>query len=139
MPSTVHQWLVLWLARKMVSDGFMLQGCDGKTPQGGPWEGLPRPFVMAGVRPDLWGLSDRSTIGVGEAKTSDDIDTPHTEMQLRAFGRLVKKAGGGARLYVAVSRGDAYCLDHILKKAELLGARQVVRIHVPEILLEETA
>ena len=42
MVSAAHQWLLLWLVRKMTADGFVVRGCDGPLPQGGLWNALPR-------------------------------------------------------------------------------------------------
>ncbi len=36
MPSSIHQWLLLWIARKMIADGYAIGGYDGVSPQGGP-------------------------------------------------------------------------------------------------------
>jgi hypothetical protein len=139
MPSTAHQTLLLWIARKMVSDGFRLTGYDGPTPYGGAWNLLPPPFEIAGVRCDACGLaSDTWEIGVGEAKTSDDLASEHTKRQLRVFGHLVhKESGAPCRLYIAVPRSAVYALDHALIKTNLIGARHIIRLHIPDAMLEE--
>src|SRR5256885_7529567 len=86
MPTTTHQWLLLWAARRMTRDGFVLGGFEGPAPHGGVWNALPPPFELHGYRPDAWGLSESGEIGFAEAKTFDDIDTEHTRAQLSVFG-----------------------------------------------------
>ena len=141
MPSSSHQWLLLWIGRKMAADGFVVAGCDGSMPQGGLWNFLPRPPEFAGVRPDACGLSlGTGEYAFGEAKTSQDINSVHTRMQLRVFGHLTNRNDRmPCRLYVAVPRSAARDLDCVLRQVGLLGARHVVRLHVPDCLLEETA
>ena len=89
MPSSAHQWLVLWVARKMAADGYTIAGYDGPTAQGGLWNRLPIPFEIASVSPDVFGICKQSArIVVGEAKTAEDVFTQHTVQQLRILGHL---------------------------------------------------
>jgi hypothetical protein len=134
MPSNSHQSLLLWIARKMTADGFRLAGCEGSMPQGGVWNALPPPPDMAGVRPDECGVASLTgEFAFGEAKTLQDIDTAHTRKQLRVFGHLMHTDGRTVcRLYVAVPRSAAYLLDRVLGEVGLLGARHVVRLHIPD-------
>jgi len=134
MYSSSHQSLVLWIARKMAADGFVLCGCDGSVPQGGQWNSLPLPPDMAGVRPDACGIAPLTGEFVfGEAKTDQDIDTAHTRTQLRVFGHLMHPDGMTVcRLYVAVPRSAAGLLDRVLGQVGLLGARHVIRLHIPD-------
>lgn len=139
MPSSPHQSLVLWIARKMTADGFLVAGCDGSVPQGGLWNGLPRPPELGGVRPDAYGIAPATgKFAFGEAKTCRDIDTPHTRKQLRVFGRLMHREGRMAcRLYIAVPRSAAGVLDRVLCQVGLQGARHVVRLHIPDCLVTD--
>ncbi|SRR5260370_1449005 len=138
MPSNAHQLLLLWIARKMTTDGFVVAGCDGSMPQGGLWNSLPAPPELAGVRPDACGISPATgELAFGEAKTAKDIDTPHTRAQLRVFGRLVNRDRGACRLYVAVPRSAVADLDRVLGQVGLLGARHVVRLHIPDCFVTE--
>ena len=74
MRSSSHQALVLWIARKMAADGFVLSGYDGSVPQGGLWNCLPRPAEFGGVRPDAWGIKPATgELAVGEAKRSSTL------------------------------------------------------------------
>jgi hypothetical protein len=141
MPSSSHQWLLLWIGRKMAADGFVVAGCDGSMPQGGLWNFLPRPSEFAGVRPDACGLSlGTGEYAFGEAKTLQDINTVHTRTQLRVFGHLTNRSDRmPCRLYVAVPRSAARDLDRVLRQVGLLGACHVVRLHVPDCLIEETS
>jgi hypothetical protein len=139
MPSSPHQSLVLWIARKMVADGFLVAGCDGSVPQGGVWNTLPRPPDVAGVRPDAYGIAPTTgKFAFGEAKARQDLDTEHTRKQLRVFGRLVQREGQSTcRLYIAVPRSAACDLDRVLCQVGLQGAKHVVRLHIPDCLISE--
>jgi len=137
MPSSVHQTLLLWAARRMHADSFVVAGFDADADQGGQWNGLQKPFLVKGLRPDAWGASqDGALLAFAEAKTAGDIRNPHTLVQLRTFGRLrMKGTGTVCPLYVAVPRCEAGKLDKILIEAGLGVARHIVRLHVPEALL----
>ena len=137
MPSAAHQTLLLWAARKMTRDGFRLAGYDGVSAQGGVWNDLDAPPTLGGVRPDAWGY-DGEHVALAEAKTVRDIDTDHTRIQLLAFVRLRTRAGRPAcRLYLAIPRSAAPALDRVLAELGLAGAASIVRLHVPDILLEK--
>jgi hypothetical protein len=140
VPSTIHQWLLLWVARKMNGDGFVVAGYDGPTPQGGQWSKLPIPFEIAGVRPDAWGVApETGDIAVGEAKTATDLTNAHTQRQLRTFGKLLqRKRGRFCRLYIAVPRSAAQALDRALAKASLIGEKHVVRLLIPDCMAPES-
>lgn len=137
MPSDVHQALLLWIARKMQIDGFLLSGCDGSMAQGGHWNTLPPPPEVGGVRADACAvLPTTGEFAFGEAKTDQDIDTPHTRKQLRVFGYLRHRDGRTmCRLYFAVPRSAATALDRVLSEVGLLGARHIVRLHIPDCLV----
>lgn len=137
MPSGKHQTLLLWAARRMCADGFVVAGFDHSAVQGGFWNELPTPFMLRGHRPDAWAArQDGALLAFAEAKTAADIDNGHTLAQLRTFGNVRMKRGGAlCPLYIAVPRCEARKLDEVLIKTGLIGARHVVRLHVPEILL----
>jgi hypothetical protein len=124
----------------MTRDGLVLTGFDGPAPYGGAWNQLPRPFSIAGVRCDASGMApETGEIAVGEAKTADDLVTEHSHRQLRVFGGLVdKRSGALCRLYVAVPRSALYELDRALIATGLIGARHVIRLHIPDVMLEES-
>lgn len=139
MASAVHQTLLLWAVRKMARDGFWIAGYDGVSRQGGPWNALGAPPTLGGVRPDAWGY-DGARVAIAEAKTAADIDTEHTRVQFRAFARLRNRATGVAcRLYLAIPRSAAPALDRVLAELRLVGAKEIVRLHVPDVLLWEAA
>lgn len=78
-------------------------------------------------------------IAFGEAKTFDDIDTGHTRRQLEVLGKTYMKGlSTPCPLYMGIPRSAAYELDRVLIDAGLLGAKHIVRIHVPDILLKDT-
>lgn len=137
MPSHCHQQLVLWLARKMTSDGVIVAGFDGTAAQAGMWNDLPRPFTVNQLRPDVWGIARRAGgLVLGEAKTAPDLATAHTRQQLRTFGRLKHQGRGEyATLYLAVPRSAAYALDRTLTHAGLAGERHILCMHIPDCLI----
>lgn len=101
---------------------------------------LPVPPEFVGIRPDAWGIVPTTgDIAFGEAKTWADIDTVHTRKQLRVLGGLVwrsdrKRCG----LYFAVPRSAARELDRVLGDVGLLGARHLVRLHIPDCFVTES-
>jgi hypothetical protein len=123
----------------MTADGFLVAGCDGSMPQGGPWNSLPAPPELAGVRPDACGIAPATgAFAFGEAKTPQDIDTAHTRKQLRVFGHIMHRERGRAcRLYIAVPRSAATVLDRVLNQVGLQGARHVVRLHIPDCMVTD--
>jgi hypothetical protein len=139
MPSSAHQWLVLWLARKMAADGYAIAGYDGPTEQGGLWNRLPVPFEIAAVRPDVLGICAQGTrVAVGEAKTVEDVFTQHTLGQFRVLGNLRdRRSEEPCALYIAVPRSATRALDRALLSTGLINARHVLRLHIPDCLLAE--
>ena len=134
MPSDIHQWLVLWVARKLAVDGYTISGYDGPTPQGGAWNRLPLPPLVQNVRPDVFGTrAGYVDIAYGEAKTEEDVLSAHTCHQFLVLAETVKSQG--ARLYFGVPRSASWLLDRALNRAGLLGSKSVVRVHVPDILV----
>lgn len=139
MPSAAHQTLLLWAARKMAQDGFRIAGYEGRSDQGGAWNALGAPPSLGGVRPDAWAY-DGLRVALAEAKTTDDIDTRHTRLQLTAYAQLrVTTAGASCRLYLAVPRSAAAALDRVLAELGLAGVPDIVRLHIPDILLKGAA
>jgi len=125
----------------MSVDGLRVTSYDGPTPQGGLWNSLPSPFTVAGVKPDLWAVDgNKSLVAVGEAKTAADVCNAHTAVQLAVFGRLAYR-GTSRRcpLYIAVPHSAARSLDRVLAFTGLAGAPNIIRIHVPDVLLETRA
>lgn len=137
MPSLQHQWLLLWVARKLTHDGYVLRRYEGPTPQGGLWNHLELPFGFQGYRPDAWAIHmDSGQIAIGEAKSASDILSHHTLAQLRVFGHAKQRSTGErCPLYVAVPRSAANVLDQALKRTGLIGSSHVHRLHIPDSLL----
>jgi hypothetical protein len=123
----------------MMKDGFVLRGFDGEAPREKRWSRLPRPFELGGLRPDAWGYrDDDQMIGFAEAKVFSDIDTEHTRKQLAVFGRTkIKCSVATCPLYVAVPRSAVYELDRVLIDVGLIRARNLVRLHIPDVLLDD--
>lgn len=122
----------------MCADGFLPGGFEAHAHQAGVWNALPPPFKFRGVRPDAWGVrTEDALFAFAEAKTSDDIDTKHTRAQLRVFGFThLRNDSRRCPLYLAVPRSSAYRLDRVLIDLGLIGASNVIRLHIPEALLE---
>lgn len=121
----------------MAADGVLVIGFHGPVPRGGLWNGAPVPTALSGVRPDAWGILPSGELAIGEAKSADDIATPHTQLQLRVFGHLENSSGRKFRLYLAVPRSAATALDRALAEAGLASADHVVRMHIPDCLIPE--
>lgn len=122
----------------MTVDGFVVVARDGTVPQGGNWNKLASPPELARFRPDACGLDpDSGHFAFGEAKTSHDIDTDHTRRQLEVFANLVHRSDQSrCRLYLSIPRSCAATLDHVLGRIGLLGAPQVVRLHIPDCFVD---
>jgi hypothetical protein len=105
------------------------------------WNALPAPPAFGGARPDAWGYDTcDARIAFAEAKTALDIDTEHTRAQLRAFiGLRSLLTGRVCRLYLVTPRSAAHAVDRVLADVGLIGARDVIRLHVPDVLLPEAA
>jgi hypothetical protein len=137
MPSLEHQWLLLWIARKLTHDGYIVQCFEGPSPHGGLWNHLEFPFEFQHRRPDAWAIHMTSgQIAIGEAKSAGDICTHHTLSQLRVFGRASQR-GTDARcpLYIAVPLSATRALDSALTRTGLIGRSHVHRLHIPDVLL----
>jgi hypothetical protein len=135
----MHQSLLLWTIRKMTPDGFVIIAKDGTVPDGGPWNKLAAPPELKGFRPDACGLDPESGhFAFGEAKTAEDINSQHTRSQLRVFANAVHRSDRSrCRLYLSVPRSAVTSLDRVLRQVGLLGAPQIVRLHIPDCLVLE--
>jgi hypothetical protein len=123
----------------MVKDRFIVSGFDGRAPRGAEWSLLPTPFIFHGVRADVWGQREQDqVVAFGEAKTFHDIDTAHTRRQLEVLGKTkMKGAKVCCPLYIAVPRSAVYELDRVLIDVGLLRVKNVVRLHIPDVFVEE--
>jgi hypothetical protein len=137
MAGNAHQWLLVWAARRMCADGFFLGGFEAHARQAGVWNALPPPFELRGVRPDAWGVRTKDSLfAFAEAKAADDIDTRHTRAQLKVFGfTRMRRSVYRCPLYVSVPRSAASLLDRVLADLGLIGAKHVIRLHIPDALL----
>lgn len=121
----------------MTADGFVVLARDGQAPRGGLWNTLPRSGEVFGVRPDAYAVEPTTgAFAFAEAKTPGDIVNAHTREQLRTMGRVIAQSGRDCRLYIAVPRSAAGLLDRVLFDAGLPDT-QLVRMHIPDCLLEE--
>lgn len=117
----------------------MLGGFDGPAEQAGLWNALPRTFTVGGKRPDAWGIRTKDRLlAFGEAKTAGDVDNWHTRAQLKIFGfTRMRRCGRLCPLFLATPQSSGGLLDQVLAELGLLGADHIVRLPVPDILLEE--
>ena len=138
-PSTAHQTLVMWAVRKMQADGFVPMACDGILPQFDCERHLRYPPNLGGLRPDAVAFSPlRSTFAFAEAKTEDDLDSEHTKHQLRRYATLIGDVGFGTGcVYISTPRSAAMALDRLLRDANLLTAKQIRRLHIPDCLIAD--
>ena len=137
MPSKLHQSLLLWATRRMEADGFRLVGYDGQSEQGGVRNALPRPFLLAGLRPDAWAVHSASLVfAFAEAKSSHDIDTKHTRRQLQIFS-AVKMRNTQIRcpLYIAVPNSSLVILDYVLEDLKLSSNDNIIKLGLPDVRL----
>jgi len=125
----------------MVKDGFVVSGFDGNAPRGEEWSSLPTPFTFHGVRADVWGHRKQDQIiAFGEAKTFNDIDTAHTRRQLDVLGKTkLKGSMVCCPLYIAIPHSAVYELDRVLIDVDLLRAKNVVRLHIPDVFVEKAS
>lgn len=123
----------------MVRDGYTIVGYDGPTPQGGLWNLLPPPLQVDDVRPDVLGTAlHHRKVAIGEAKGVADLGSAHTHHQLAVIRDFLESAQPwSTQLYVAVPRSAARELDRALVKSRLIGDRRVVRLHIPDCLVEQ--
>jgi hypothetical protein len=136
MPSKSHQWLVTWAIRKMAQDGFRPTAVDGTIPQDGARVPSWATPSTGQHKPDAVGYSASGDIALAEAKTLEDVLGPHTVGQLKDFSIVCSpRTGRASKLYVCVPLSAVRELDKVLTRAGLLGSPQVVRVHVPDILL----
>ena len=138
MPSSVHQWLLLWIARRMIADGYSIGGYDGVSPQAGPLNKLPTPFVLGGHRPDIWGEDrDSGLIALGEAKTLVGLGATYVRRQLSVFcSARDRRTGRLCPVYLGVPESAARLLDTLLTELRLSNALHVRRLFIPDCLLE---
>lgn len=54
-----------------------------------------KPDIIGGFRPDLYAAASGRLAIIGEAKTTSDLERPHTEQQLAAFMQHLDALNGG--------------------------------------------
>jgi hypothetical protein len=96
--------------------------------------------MVGAFRPDAIGYKPESdVIAVAEAKTAWDLGTSHSRAQIKAFGNayspLLERR---CHLYLAVPASAVSQLDQVLLDNGLLSSRTITRLHIPDILLEDS-
>src|SRR5688572_27987492 len=105
MPSDTHQWLTVWLGRRLLNEGFKLVGADAGAFAPYLGDQIPSSITLPGVRPDVIGIHTKyRSLAVGEAKTYHDIPCEHTMIQLAAMLAMRDNRGRRARVYLAFPR-----------------------------------
>ena len=136
MPSEIHQWLVVWLCRRMERDGYAIVGADAYNSASLLPRLVSHSLVLGHFRPDAIALHrDSSRMAIGEAKTAHDILNTHTWKQLGAMSCLNDQRGRRATVYFAFPRS---CLEAAAKMVLRLGIRPALRIKlisIPDTLL----
>ena len=136
MPSDAHQWLVVWLSRRINGDGFSLVGADAGRASS-LIRGTPLCSVSIGVvRPDVIGVSqgDRS-IAFGEAKTAGDLNNAHTWNQLAVMLGARDSRGRRPKVYLAFPSSCLKVAAKSLMKVGLQAAVRVTLVPIPDVLL----
>lgn len=107
MPSETHQWLVVWLSRKMARDGYTPIYADAydlakyipSNPKCSP--------ILGSIRPDVIGFNNRTKrLAFAEAKTAGDILNRHTQMQLETLLQIRDRCGRFAEIYLGFPRSS---------------------------------
>jgi len=137
MPSAVHQWLVVWLSRRILRDGYSVLGADA-----GAFASrlLPRPapsIAIGPIRPDVIGIVKRKRLlAVGEAKSANDLANDHTLVQLAAMLCMRDAHGRLARVYLAFPSSSLATAARMLLSLGLENALRVTLVPIPDVLLE---
>lgn len=127
-----HQWMVLWTARLMERDGFVVSGFHGPVPQGGARNRLPLPVSIYGHRPDIYATRG-SQKAIGEAKTPQDINSPHSLAQYGSYRVALER---GYFVYLVCPQSSAMTMDRAMMTAGLTCHPRLVRMHLPDAMLE---
>ena len=135
MLGEAHKALVVWLCRRMASDGFHLLASDTQSRPCSSRDLRVSPLI-GGIRPDAIAMKGANALlAFGEAKTSGDISNQHTLKQLSRMLAFRDAHGRNAHVYLAFPRSARpLALRTILK----LGLRDAVRVRtiaIPDSLL----
>src|SRR6267142_2093478 len=131
MPSADHQWLVVWLARRMRRDGFNILGADAAGYASRIEEGLPPSMCLGPIRPDVIAMNKGRTIAVGEAKTVRDISNAHTSCQLAAALAMRSRSGQRVAVYLAFPRAGLRAAARLIVGLGLRASLRIILVPVP--------
>lgn len=107
MPSDIHQWLIVWLCRKMARDGYTPLYADTYDLAKYVPSNTKCSPILGCIRPDVIGFNDRTKrLAFAEAKTAGDILNRHTRMQLEMLLQLRDKSGRSAAIYFGFPRSS---------------------------------
>jgi hypothetical protein len=140
MVSDRHDWLVVWLTRRMERDGFLPVYADVRGPTYWLPEGIARITspIKRPVRPDIVALKLRPRmLAVGEAKTAKDLENSHTSEQLAAMLSMRGPRRIRARVYFAFPRSALAAATRIALSLGLTAALRVNFVPIPDVIVEE--
>ncbi len=100
--SSLHAALVERIANHLTTSNcdylLFVDGCASNR--------LAIPPSIDTVRPDIFGRESKTRKAViGEAKTLNDIENPHTELQLLTYFRYLQNEGGGTCFFAVPWKG----------------------------------
>lgn len=130
--SDLHAELVTRIVKSLEDEGrkFFLF-VDGRGGNGSI------PPTLQNYRPDVFARDNNSKVAIiGEAKTSNDIDNPHTECQLVSYFNFLAQEGTG-RLMLSVPWKGLDEMYYIAKRAKRIANAQLIPFMVQGWLIPD--
>lgn len=138
MPSGAHEWLVVWLCRRMTADGFKVLFSD-KMARKCSASALPVAPIIGPIRPDALAIAPASrAIAMGEAKTGGDLANPHTLLQLRTMLGFRDPQGCPAEVYLAFPCSARAIASRTILTLGLHNALRIRTVSIPDVLLVQS-
>ena len=130
--SDLHAELVARIVRSLENEGRKLfLFVDGKSGNGSV------PPTLENVRPDVFARDNLSKVAIiGEAKTTNDIDNPHTESQLITYFSFLAQEGAGRLMLVVPWKGldEMY---YLAKRTKRIAKAQMIPFTVQGWLIPD--
>lgn len=133
MPTKQHQRILAIVLKAMRQRGFALVAVDGET-EGWGRVGLGQPGDFGRHRPDAIGVLADGTLGVGEAKTADDVASSRTREQLEDY--LTSSDEGYTAVFFGYPRSADGVVASLLRSIGAIDCPQLELIAVPDELLD---
>lgn len=130
--SDLHGELVARIVRSLEGEGRKLfLFVDGKSGKGSI------PPILEDVRPDVFARDNVSKVAIiGEAKTTKDIDNPHTESQLITYFSFLAHEGTG-RLMLSVPWKGLDEMYYLAKRTQRIANAQIIPFTVQGWLIPD--